>query len=130
MGDPEGQSWEGGMAGEIRRIGVNPRLSMAVVHGGLAYLSGQVAIEAGGGPVADQAAEVLRRIDELLAQAGTDRTRLLTATLYVADLGHLPEINRIWLDWLAGAEPPCRTTVEAKLASPRYALEISVVAAA
>ncbi|MBW8812871.1 MAG: RidA family protein [Caulobacterales bacterium] len=118
------------MAGEIRRIGVSPRLSMATVHGGAAYLSGQVAIEAGGGPVAEQAVEVLRRIDALLEEAGTDRTRLLSANLYVADLADLPEINRIWLEWLAGAEPPCRTTVEAKLASPRYALEISVVAAA
>jgi len=117
------------MAGDIRRFGVNPRLSMAVAHGGAVYLSGQVAIEAGGGPVADQAREVLRRIDDLLAATGTDRTRLLSTNLYVADLATLPEINAVWLDWLAGAEPPCRTTVEAKLASPRYALEISAVAA-
>jgi enamine deaminase RidA (YjgF/YER057c/UK114 family) len=129
MGDPEGQSQEDGMAGEIRRIGVSPRLSMASVHGGVAYLSGQVAIDAGGGPIAEQTAEVLRRLDELLAEVGTDRTRLLTVNLYVADLADLPEINRLWLDWLAGAAPPCRTTVEAKLASPRYALEISAVAA-
>ena len=117
------------MADDIRRFGVNPRLSMAVAHGGTVYLSGQVAIDAGGGPILDQAREVLRRIDDLLAQAGTDRGRLLSVNLYVADLASLPEINGLWLEWLAGAEPPCRTTVEAKLASPRYALEISAVAA-
>lgn len=117
------------MTDDIRRFGVGPRLSMAVAHGGVLYLSGQVAIEAGGGPVADQAAEVLRRIDDLLAEAGTDRSRLLTTNLYVADLTTLPEINAVWLEWLAGAAPPCRTTVEAKLASPRYALEISATAA-
>jgi enamine deaminase RidA (YjgF/YER057c/UK114 family) len=117
------------VADDIRRFGVTPRLSMAVAHGACVYLSGQVAIDAGGGPVPDQTREVLRRIDELLDQAGTDRTRLLSVSLYVADLAALPEINELWLDWLAGAAPPCRTTIEAKLASPRYALEISAVAA-
>lgn len=117
------------MAEDIRRFGVNPRLSMAVAHGNTVYLSGQVAIDAGGGPIPEQAQEILQRIDDLLAQAGTDRTRLLSVNLYVTDLAALPEINAVWLEWLAGAEPPCRTTVEAKLASPRYALEISTVAA-
>ena len=117
------------MANEIRRLGVNPRLSMAVSHGGAVYLSGQVAIDTGGGPFPEQAREVLRRIDDLLAEAGTHRSRLLTVTLYVTDLATLPEINAIWLEWLGGVEPPCRTTVEARLASPRYALEISAVAA-
>ena len=117
------------MAGDIQRIEANPRLSMAVVHGDTVYLSGQVAIDAGGGPIAEQTREVLRRIDDLLATAGTERTRLLTVNLYVTDLAALPEINTIWLEWLAGAEPPCRTTIEARLASPRYALEISAVAA-
>jgi enamine deaminase RidA (YjgF/YER057c/UK114 family) len=117
------------MTSEIKRLGVNPRLSMAVVHGGVAYLAGQVAIDAGGGPVTEQAREVMRRIDELLAEAGTDRTRMLTANIYVADLASLPDINAAWHEWLAGAEPPTRTTIECKLANPRYALEIQVTAA-
>ncbi len=117
------------MSDGITRLGVNPRLSMAVVHGGVVYLSGQVAIDAGGGPVGEQTREVLSRIDALLGEAGTDRSRLLSTTLYVARLSDLPEINVLWLEWLAGAEPPCRTTVEVTLASPRYALEISAVAA-
>jgi len=123
-----GQSRRVGVSEDIRRFGVNPRLSMAVAHGNTVYLSGQVAIDAGGGPLLEQTREVLRRIDDLLAQAGTDRTRLLSVNLYVTDLAALPEINAVWLEWLAGAEPPCRTTIEAKLASPRYALEISAVA--
>jgi enamine deaminase RidA (YjgF/YER057c/UK114 family) len=118
-----------GMAGDIKRIDVNPRLSMAVVHNGVAYLAGQVAIDAGGGPVTAQAQEVMARIDDLLAKAGTDRTRLLTANIYVADLGSLPEVNAVWHEWLAGAEPPTRTTIECKLANERYALEIQVSAA-
>ncbi len=117
------------MTSDITRIAANPRLSMAVVHGGLVYLSGQVAIDAGGGPLDEQAREVLRRVDDLLAEAGTDRTRLLTVHLYLAALTDLPQINGIWMEWLAGAAPPCRTTLEVKLASPRYALEISAVAA-
>jgi enamine deaminase RidA (YjgF/YER057c/UK114 family) len=117
------------MTNDIIRMGVNPRLSMATAYGGVVYLSGQVAIDAGAGPVADQAREVLKRIDELLAQAGTDRTRLLTVNLYVSDLADLPQINEVWHEWLDGAEPPCRTTIETKLASPRYALEIGGVAA-
>jgi enamine deaminase RidA (YjgF/YER057c/UK114 family) len=105
------------------------RLSMATVHGGLVWLSGQVATESGGGPVAEQAREVLARIDALLAEAGTDRARILSADLFLADLAFLPEVNAAWDAWLAGAPPPCRTTIEARLASPRYALEVRVVAA-
>ncbi|MDB5433086.1 MAG: RidA family protein [Caulobacter sp.] len=116
-------------ASEIKRIDVNPRLSMAVVHNGVAYLAGQVAIDTGGGPVADQVREVLSRIDDLLAKAGSDRTRMLTANIYVADLASMPEINAAWHEWLGGAEPPTRTTIECKLANPRYALEIQIVAA-
>jgi enamine deaminase RidA (YjgF/YER057c/UK114 family) len=123
------QSGRATMGDDIRRIGAMGRLSMAVAYGGVVHLSGQVAVDSGGGPVAEQAREVLGRIDALLAEAGTDRTRLLTADLFLADLAHLPEINAAWDAWLAGAPPPCRTTIETRLASPRYALEIRVSAA-
>jgi len=130
MGHPKRQSSAGlRVVDDIRRFGGNARLSMAVAHAGVVYLSGQVAIEARGRPVAEQAREVLRRIDGLLAEAGGQRSRLLAVNLYLADLADLPEINAIWLEWLDGADPPCRTTVEARLASPDYLLEISATAA-
>jgi enamine deaminase RidA (YjgF/YER057c/UK114 family) len=112
----------------IRRIAANPRLSMAVAHGGTVYLSGQVAIDSRGGPLADQGREVLRRIDDLLAAAGSDRSRLLSVNLYLRNIADLAEVNGLWEAWLAGAAPPCRTTLEARLASPDYALEISAIA--
>jgi enamine deaminase RidA (YjgF/YER057c/UK114 family) len=114
---------------DIERIAANPRMSGAVVHGGVAYLSGQVAIDHRGGAVADQVAEILQRIDALLADAGSDRSRLLTATLYLSDLAVLPVLNQAWDAWIAPGCAPTRTTIQAVLASPLYALEIAVTAA-
>ena len=115
--------------GAIRRIGGNARMSMAVVHGDLVVLAGQVAIDAAGGSVTVQTEEVLARIDALLAEAGSDRSRMIACTLYVADMATLGEINAVWDAWVVPGETPARTTIEARLASPRYALEIGVTAA-
>ena len=114
---------------EITRLQSNPRLSMGVVHGGTVYLAGQVAIDNGGGSVTDQTREILERIDALLAEAGTDKSRILSCNLYVADIATMPEVNALWDPWVAPGCAPARTTIEAKLASPRYAVEISVIAA-
>lgn len=114
---------------DIARIAANPRMSGAVVHGGIAYLSGQVAIDHRGGPVADQVGEVLRRIDALLAEAGSDRSRLLSATIMLADLGSMPILNAAWDCWIASDRAPTRTSFQTVLASPDYALEIVVTAA-
>jgi enamine deaminase RidA (YjgF/YER057c/UK114 family) len=114
---------------EIRRLASNPRMSGAVVHGGFVSLSGQVAIDHRGGAVADQVREVLERIDLLLAEAGTDKSRLLTANLYLTDIASLPALNLAWDRWVAPGCAPTRTTIQAVLASPDYALEIAVTAA-
>ena len=114
---------------DIQRISGNPRMSMAVVHGGLVVLSGQVAIDAGGGSITAQAEEILGRIDALLAEAGTDKSRLISCNLYVADIATLPEINTVWDAWVSPGNAPARTTIETRLASPRYALEIGATAA-
>ncbi|SFS10612.1 RidA family protein [Sphingomonas jatrophae] len=115
---------------EIRRIAANPRMSGAVVHRGIAYLSGQVAIDHRGGAVGDQVREVLDRIDALLAEAGSDRSRLLTASIFLSDLAILSELNAVWDGWIAPGCAPTRTTMQVTLASPLYALEIAVTAAA
>ncbi len=113
----------------IRRITVGPRMSQAVVHGDTVYLSGQVATTTAGGSMTDQVTEILAQIDALLAEAGTDKSKLLTANIYITDLARFAELNAVWESWVVPGSTPCRTTIEAKLASPDYAIEIGVVAA-
>jgi enamine deaminase RidA (YjgF/YER057c/UK114 family) len=113
----------------IRRIGVGPRMSQAVVHGETVYLAGQVATQAAGRNVTEQTREVVATIDKLLAEAGTDKTRILSATIYLADMATFAEMNAVWDAWVAPGATPARATVEAKLAAPSYAVEIACVAA-
>jgi len=113
----------------IRRIGVGPRMSQAVVHGDTVYLAGQVAASAAGRSVTEQTREILATIDKLLAEAGTDKTRLLSAMVYLADIATFAEMNAVWEAWVAPGATPARATVEAKLAAPGYTVEIVCVAA-
>jgi enamine deaminase RidA (YjgF/YER057c/UK114 family) len=113
----------------IKRIKVGPRMSQAVVHGDTVYLAGQVATASAGGSVIEQTKEILGQIDALLAEAGTDKTRLLQASVFMADMATFPEMNAVWDGWISAGNTPCRTTIEAKLASPDYAVEIAVIAA-
>lgn len=114
---------------EITRIDPGPRMSMAVVHGDTVYTAGQVAKEAAGGSVADQTREILGLIDALLAKAGTDKTKLLTANIWLSDIATFGEMNAVWDAWVAPGCAPARATVEAKLARPEFTVEIAVVAA-
>lgn len=116
--------------GDICRIAANPRMSGAVVHAGVVYLSGQVAIDHRGGAVPDQVDEVLARIDALLEEAGSDRSRLLTATILLSDMSVMTVLNAAWDQWIVPGCAPTRTSIQAVLASPAYALEIVVTAAA
>ena len=113
----------------IQRIGVGPRMSAAVVHANTIYLAGQVADKTAGGSVADQTREILGVIDGLLAEAGSDRTQLLAATIYLTDISTFAEMNAVWEVWVAKGHTPARATVEAKLAAPKYAVEIVCIAA-
>ena len=111
----------------IRRLQVGPRMSQAVVHNGLAYLAGQVAPD----PVpsvGDQTRQILERIDGLLAEAGTDKSKILSANIWLADIGKFAEMNAVWDAWVSPGNTPARATVEAGLASPDYLVEIMVVA--
>ena len=109
----------------IRRIEPGPRMSQAVVHGGIAYLAGQVG--APGASVAEQTRAVLAQIDRLLAEAGSDKSRILTATIWLADIGTFAEMNAVWDTWVDPANPPARATGESRLAAPEYKVEIIVV---
>lgn len=111
----------------ITRLHSGPRMSQAVVHNGIVYLAGQI-----GAPGEDATAQtraVLASIDSLLAEAGTDRSRLLTATIWLADMADFAAMNAVWEEWLGGANAPTRATGEVKLATPDYKVEVIVTAA-
>ena len=113
----------------IKRHGVGPRLSQAVVHGNTVYLAGQVAQNAAGKSVGDQTKDILSIIDGLLAEAGTDKTKLLMVNIWLSDIATFAEMNAVWDGWVAQGNTPARATVEAKLAAPQYTVEIAVIAA-
>ncbi len=112
----------------IRRLQPEQRLSGAVIHGKTVYLAGQVAddtsLDAEG-----QTADILRQIDALLAEAGTDKSRLLSCQVFVADIADVAAMNRAWDAWLDTANKPARATVEAKLVDPAWKVEITGIAA-
>lgn len=103
-----------------------PRMSQAVVHHGVVYLAGQVGE---GATVTAQTRDILGEIDRLLAASGSDKSRLLSAQIFLADISSFGEMNAVWDAWVDKDNAPARATVEAKLASPKYLVEIMVVAA-
>ena len=113
----------------IKRLHAGPRMSQAVIHGDTIYLAGQVADHAKGKSVAEQTKEILATIDRLLAEAGSDKTRLLSTTIYLADIATFAEMNGVWDAWVPAGHAPARATVEAKLAAPPYTVEIACIAA-
>jgi enamine deaminase RidA (YjgF/YER057c/UK114 family) len=113
----------------IQRFETGPRMSQVVVHGDTIYLAGVVANKAAGESVTKQTQEVLSIIDSHLAKAGSDKSKLLTATIYLTDMNTFAEMNAIWDGWVSTGNTPARATVEAKLAAPRYNVEIMVTAA-
>ena len=113
----------------IDRMDVSARLSQGVVHGDIVYLAGQVAFDAPGASIAEQTAAVLERIDTYLGEAGTDKSKLLSAQIWLADMGDFAAMNEVWDAWVEPGKPPARACVESKLASPKFIVEIMVVAA-
>ena len=113
---------------KITRIEAGPRMSQAVVRGDTVYLAGQVAAK----PVPSvgkQTRQILSQIDKLLKAAGTNKSKLLSANIWLADIRGFAEMNEAWDAWVAKGNPPARATVEAKLAGPQFLVEIMVVAA-
>ncbi|HLS69677.1 MAG TPA: RidA family protein [Kiloniellales bacterium] len=113
----------------IQRIEVGKRMSQIVLHGDTVYTAGQVAQETAGQSVSEQTAEILAKIDALLSEAGTDKTRLLTAQVWLADISTFDEMNAVWDEWVPEGNAPARVCVEAKLAAAKYTVEIMVTAA-
>jgi enamine deaminase RidA (YjgF/YER057c/UK114 family) len=118
------------MKTDISRTHSSPRMSKIVGHGGLVYLCGQTS---GGTDIADiagQTQEVLNRVDALLGEAGTDKSRLLTALIHLRSMRDFAAMNAVWDAWVPAGAAPARTTVQAALASDSLLVEITVVAAA
>ena len=114
---------------KIERHETGPRMSKAVIHGDTVYLAGIVADNPKGKSMAEQTSNILSQIDGFLAMAGTDKTKLLSANIWITDMAHFAEMNTVWDAWVSPGNTPARATVEAKLASPDYKVEIMVVAA-
>jgi enamine deaminase RidA (YjgF/YER057c/UK114 family) len=113
---------------KFERHETGPRMSKAVVHGDTVYLAGIVADAAKGKSMTEQTKSILAQIDGFLARAGTDKSKLLSANIWITDMAKFAEMNAVWDGWVAPGHTPARATVEAKLASPDYLVEIMVVA--
>ena len=111
---------------DIKRLETGPRMSQAVIANGFVFLAGQV-----GEPctsVTDQTTAILNQIDALLAQAGTDKTRIVSAQIWMADMAQFAEMNAVWDAWVPQGHAPARATGESALATPDYSVEIIVTA--
>jgi enamine deaminase RidA (YjgF/YER057c/UK114 family) len=114
----------------IERMHTGPRMSQVVIHNTTVYVAGQVASGAPGKSVAEQTKDILSSIDGLLAGAKTDKSKLLSATIWLTDMSTFGEMNSVWDAWVVpGATPARATVVSAKLAAPEFSIEIAVIAA-
>jgi enamine deaminase RidA (YjgF/YER057c/UK114 family) len=112
---------------DITRFGTGPRMSEGVAFNGILWVAGQVGTP--GDSVADQTRQCLAEVDRILANAGTDKTRILSAQIWLADMADFKEMNGVWDAWVPQGHTPARATGEAKLAAPGYRVEVIVTAA-
>ena len=115
------------MNSDIKRIGTGARMSEGVCYNGIIWLAGQVGNP--GESVADQTRTCLAEVDRILAAAGTDKTRILSAQIWLADISTFADMNKVWDQWVPAGHTPARATGEAKLATPDYKVEVIVTAA-
>ncbi len=113
----------------IQRSDTGARMSRVVVHGDTVYLAGLTADKTVGQPVGEQAKEILATIDGLLAKGGTDKSKLLTAMIWLSDIRIVDDFNKVWDAWVTPGQTPARACVEARLQSPAKLIEIQVTAA-
>ena len=113
----------------VERHDVGPRMSKAVVHGNTVYLAGIVADSPKGKSIGEQTKDILRQIDGFLAKAGTDKSKLLSANIWITDMATFNEMNAVWDAWVSPGNTPARATVQAVLAALQYLVEIMVTAA-
>ncbi len=113
---------------DVKRHHVGPRMSQAVEHNNVVYLAGQVARDASE-DIAGQTRQILERIDVLLAECGSDKSKLLWAQLWVTDMRNFQAMNEVWDGWIDPANPPVRAGLCSALAGPQFLVEIMVMAA-
>ena len=116
------------ISSSIERLEPGPRMSRAVVHGDTVYISGHVSDKASAS-VAEQTRDILMKIEQVLAQTGSDKSRILSANVWLADAGMYNEMNGVWDAWIDRQNPPARACVESRLASSAYKVEIALIAA-
>lgn len=114
---------------DIKRIGVAARYSDLVIHGNTAYFSGYVPETSPGSTVTEQTRDVLAQIEQSLTEIGSDKSKLLQATVWLTDMASYDEMNAVWDAWVVPGHTPARACVQSRLADPDYALEIQVTAA-
>ncbi|MEW6339189.1 MAG: RidA family protein [Paraburkholderia sp.] len=115
------------MSSEIKRLQTNARMSQVVIANGIVHLAGQVP-DTAGASITVQATEILTRIDTLLASAGVDKTRLITANIWLSDPKHFDEFNAVWDAWVPAGAAPTRACVQALLMKPGLDVEVAVTA--
>jgi enamine deaminase RidA (YjgF/YER057c/UK114 family) len=113
----------------LKRIGAGNRMSEAVIHGNMIYLSGYVADKTVGKSVKEQTQDILAQIDATLKEAGTDKTKVVKANIWLTDIKTWAQMNEAWDAWVVPGQTPARATVESKLAGPGLDVEIMVEAA-
>ena len=112
----------------IERKHTNSRMSQSVVHGDTVYLAGQVADDRGA-DITIQTQQVVNKIDALLAEAGSDKTKILSAQIWLTSMGHFSAVNAVWDSWMPEGHAPARACTEARLAFPELLVEIGIIAA-
>ena len=112
----------------ITRHHGNQRMSQIVIHGDTVYLAGQVAADATAN-ITVQTEQVLEKVDNLLAEAGTDKTKILSAQIWIANIGHFAQMNEVWDAWCPEGNAPARACIEARLATPDLLVEVGIIAA-
>ena len=113
----------------IQRFYTGDRMSQIVLHNDTVYLAGQVALKTPGSSVAKQTQSILYQIDGLLAEVGTDKTKILSATIWLCSMDDFEDMNKVWDAWVPLGHTPCRACVESpSLASPNFLVEIGIIA--
>lgn len=112
----------------IQRINAGPRMSQAVVHGDTIYIAGQVASDTSA-DIVGQTRQILAKIESLLREAGSDKSKLLAANIWLSNVSYYDAMNSVWDAWVTPGSPPARATVGSPLAGPQFLVEIAAIAA-
>lgn len=113
----------------LKRLGDPSVISDAVIHNNIVYLAGQVAEDPVSASVYEQTKNILGQIDAILKQAGTDKTKIIKTNIWLSDISTFQDMNKAWKEWVSTGNAPARATVEAKLADPKWKVEIMMTAA-